>query len=124
MAIAGKLRWQDLANLAVGFWIGVSPWLLGYSESLPFAMWNALIVGAAIAVIAAIDLDLPARWEEWTLAALGGWLAISPLLLGYRDNNVVTGAMLASGVVVLVLALWALFSERPLRSDEHPAPGH
>lgn len=124
MAITGNLRWQDLVTLALGFWIGVSPWLLGYSQTLPFAMWNALIVGGAIAVLAAIDMDLPARWEEWSLAALGLWLAVSPWLLGFAGDRVVAGAMIASGVIVVVFALWALYSDRiSTRRDRDHAHG-
>ena len=119
MGITGNLRWQDVVNLALGFWIGVSPWLLGYSESLPIAMWNALFVGGAIIVLSVIDIGLPGRWEEWLLGALGVWLAASPIALGFLDRRMIAAAMIVSGIAVLLFAAWPLFTERMHRGDEH-----
>jgi len=43
-------RWQDWANLVLGVWLILSPWLLGFS-GIPSAMWNAVIVGVVVGLI-------------------------------------------------------------------------
>lgn len=39
--------WEEWVNLALGAWLLVSPWLLGFSTSASL-MWNAVIVGLLI----------------------------------------------------------------------------
>ena len=65
-----------------GIWIALSPWILGFAEELPPATWNALILGAIIVMLAAVDLDTPARWEAAASIALGAWAVVSPLAHG------------------------------------------
>ncbi len=122
--VIGKFRWQDIVNVVLGFWIAASPWALGFSETLPLAMWSAVLVGGAIIVLAGIDLDAAARWEEWSMAVLGLWLAISPLALGFLDQRMAAGAMFASGAAVIVLAGWVLFTDGALRRQDEHAHGH
>ncbi len=117
-------RWQDLANLALGIWIGVSPWLLGFEGELDAATWNALATGAAVVVLSGIDLETPSRWEEWGLIALGTWLVVSPLLLGFADHRVAAMDMLVTGVAIALLAGWALLVARGIGAHSERAPSH
>ncbi len=107
-----KLRWQDLASLALGIWIALSPWILGFAEDLPPATWNALILGAIIVMLAAVDLDTPARWEAASSIVLGAWAAVSPLALGFAANRDATFCMFAAGVAIIVLGSWTLIAAR------------
>jgi len=50
-AIAKLAVWEDWINLVLGVWLFFSPWILGYA-TLYGAMWNSLIVGLLIAVLA------------------------------------------------------------------------
>ena len=43
--------WQEWASLALGAWLLVSPWVLGFSRTRPL-MWNAVIFGALVLVFA------------------------------------------------------------------------
>jgi hypothetical protein len=115
-----KLRWQDVVNLLLGLWIGTSPWVLGFAGNYDAAMWNAAIVGGIILVLSALDIDLPAYWEEWLLIALGAWLALSPSLFGFTAYRIGAINTVASGIVVAVLAAWALFAAtRPGAASGH-----
>lgn len=119
-----RYRWQDILNLMLGIGVGVSPWLLGYAETLPAATWNAMIVGGAIVVLAAIDIDAPARWEEWSIVALGAWLAVSTYFLGLFELRMAAMALIGSGLAIVALGLWALFGAGALRRPDDHAHGH
>ena len=105
-----KLRWQDMLSLVLGFWVAESQWVFGIADELPMAMWNAVIVGMLIVVLAAIDLDTPAKWEEWAVGSLGLWLVISPWVLGFAASRELTMSSVAAGAVVVALAAWALYA--------------
>ena len=121
---AKRFRWQDVVNLLLGLAIGACPWLLGDPEQMPLTTWNATIVGAAIVVLAAIDIDLPARWEEWAMAVLGAWLVVSTYVFGAFVNARLATALVVAGVGVAVCALWALFSAGAFDRGDRHAHGH
>jgi len=119
-----RFRWQDTLNLMLGIGVGVSPWLLGYAVTLPAATWNAMIVGGAIVVLAAIDIDVPALWEEWSIVALGAWLAASTFILGLLELRMAATVTIGAGLAIVVLGLWALYGAGALRRPDDHAHGH
>jgi SPW repeat len=57
LAIAALMAfavWEEWLNLIVGFWTLVSPWVLGFQGTN--AMTVHVIIGAAVALLAAIEL--------------------------------------------------------------------
>ncbi|BCP65887.1 SPW repeat protein [Thermus thermophilus] len=44
-------KWQDWANLVLGLWLVLSPWILGFSGTSS-ATWNAVIVGLLVGLLA------------------------------------------------------------------------
>ncbi|MEZ2224597.1 SPW repeat protein [Rhizobium sp. RCC_161_2] len=93
----------DIVNIVAGLGLLLSPWLLGFATEA-YAAWNAWIVGAAIAVIAAAALCAFYEAEEWINLVLGIWTVAAPWVLGF---SVVTAAMwvhVVAGIVVAVLA--------------------
>lgn len=61
--------WAVVLNLLVGIWVAVSPWVLARAEQVTVpqtAMWNNLIVGLAVAVLALwemrTDPELRTHW--------------------------------------------------------------
>ena len=119
-----QYRWQDILNLMLGIGVGISPWLLGYAETLQAATWNAVIVGVAIVVLAAIDIDVPAQWEEWTIVALGAWLAVSTYVFGLIEFRMAAMVTIGAALAIVVLGLWALFGAGALRRPDDHAHGH
>lgn len=68
LAAAALLRfaeWEEWLNAAVGIWLVVSPWLLGY-VALAEAMWSAIVLGALIAI--------SSSWKALETRS-GGWRA-------------------------------------------------
>ena len=48
------------------------------------------------------------RWQDWTNVVLGAWLIIAPFILGTSPDRNSTWNAVAVGVLVAVIALWAL----------------
>lgn len=99
-------EWQDAANLVLGVWLIVSPWLLAYAvEQAPTA--NAVAVGAIITLAAAAALYAFQQWEEWINVALAAWLLVSPWVLGFGTQQIPTWNQIVVGILVGVMAVWS-----------------
>jgi hypothetical protein len=118
-----NLRWQDWVNLVLGALLAISPWALGYAENQA-AMWGALVVGVAIALISVIDLGKPAAWEEWVNLVLGLWLIISPFALGFSTVAAAAWSAIVAGVLVAIFAAWALYNKEITKWWHERAGGH
>jgi hypothetical protein len=55
--------WEDWAGIVLGVLVGLSPWLAGQQNNQA-VMWNAVLVGALVVALAALELGGPQRWEE------------------------------------------------------------
>lgn len=106
-------QWRDVANLILGLWLLISPWVLSYMGETVAAL-NAYIVGIIIAVAAAAALVAFHKWEEWVNVALAAWLIISPFLLSYPMMASAMTNQIVIGVVTGLLALWTAVT-----TDEH-----
>jgi hypothetical protein len=53
-ALAAFAVWEEWLNLVVGLWALVSPWVLGFQGTT--AMTVHVVIGAAVAVLAAIEI--------------------------------------------------------------------
>lgn len=123
MAMTTK-RWLDSINILIGVWLFASPWLLDYAASAPNAAANAYIVGAVIVLFAAGAVYLPKVWEEWVNMACGIWMILSPWALGFAGLAGVTRNAVIVGVLVTVLATWAMLRDRDFEKwwqDRHAA---
>jgi len=103
-------RWKDAANLLLGIWLGLSPTALAYMDESTRAL-NTSIVGIVIAVLATAAFVRFRKWEEWLNAALGGWLIVSPFVLGYFGRTESVRNQLVVGLLVCGLALWSALAK-------------
>lgn len=106
-------HWQDPLSIIAGLWMIVSPWVLAH-QAAAAPTWNAVIVGALIALAALYALFQVFAWQEWSNLVLGLWLIASPWVLGF---SAMTSAMLNAvivGAVVAALAFWALATDRDI----------
>jgi hypothetical protein len=55
-AMVAFATWEGWANLLLGIWLVVSPWVLGFAHSR--AMHFSIAIGAAVAFLAALELWL------------------------------------------------------------------
>ena len=105
----------DIVNIVAGLGLLLSPWYLGYAGEAS-AAWNAWIVGAAVAIIAAAALFVFHEAEEWVNLVLGVWAVIAPWSLGFAAVASATWAHVIAGVIVAALAAGGLWftHNRPL----------
>jgi hypothetical protein len=102
-----RRHWQDWANLAVGLWLFVAPWVLGYA-GLRSAAWNSWTLGVVVVAVSVSALILFAAWQEWVNVILGVWLLISPWVMGFAgaENASALWNHVGVGLAVGGLALW------------------
>lgn len=106
-------HWQDPVNIVLGLWLIASPWVLGYSADAS-ASSNAVIIGIVVAVLAALELFNVTAWEEWVNFILGIWLVISPWALRFSGDRPAVSNDVILGIVIAVLAIWALGTDRDI----------
>jgi len=107
---ASSVRWQDIANLVLGGWLFISPWILSFTGT-QLAARNAWIFGVIIAVLALLAIFVYQRWEEWVSAAIGVWIFISPWVLGAATPTNILWNSLIVGALLVILALWSVSLE-------------
>jgi len=98
-------------NVFLGIFLFLTPWYLALGVETAAAR-NALISGAAIAVVAMFALGKSYDWEEYFNLALGLWVAAAPWTFGFTDSEYAVGAHLVIGLFVAILAgveLWRLY---------------
>jgi hypothetical protein len=108
-------RYCDVANLILGAFLFVSPWIFGFGGTT--AAVNANIAGIAIAVLAIAALAAFAVWEEWLNLIVGLWTLVSPWVLGFHAETKAMAVSVIVGVAVAVVAaieLW-MMSQHPPR---------
>lgn len=113
-------NWQDSASLILGLWLIASPWMLGFA-GMQLAMWNAVLFGALITIMALMALVDFHEWEEWTDLVIGAWLIVSPWILGFamiyaadgaEGQNAATWNVILVGALTIAMATWSLFDHR------------
>ena len=55
-------RWEEVAEIVLGLWLIVSPWIFGYSGDAFLPAWHA-VLGAVVALLGALQL-----WQDWHLS--------------------------------------------------------
>jgi hypothetical protein len=112
-------RWQDWSNAVLGLWMVASPSVLGFAAAGNPATRIAWILGLAIVVFAGIAVYMPKAWEEALNIILGICLLASPWALGYSDQaRPATNAMIV-GLLVTVLAVWAMLMDTAVQKWWH-----
>lgn len=101
------LQWEDWAGIAIGLWMLVSPWVLGYADH-DAATMNALLLGTALAVVELLNLDQHQAAEEWIDIVAGLWLLVSPFVVGFASVSAAAVNALAVGALTVLLAVLAL----------------
>jgi SPW repeat len=104
-------KWQDWTSFALGLWLAVSPWVLGYSHQ-EAATANAAFMGLALALGSHFEVSFDEMSAEWFNMAAGLWLVLAPFLLGFSAQIEATVNSIAVGAGVAALASSALSLEK------------
>lgn len=104
-------------NVIAGIWLFLAPFALGYRDTSGNAMWNDLIIGASVVVLALMRVMSPRATAElsWVNFVLGAWLVVAPLVLNYNDARVTVAPTLNDiilGLIILALAGWSASAGR------------
>src|SRR5438445_7769765 len=77
-------RTASVLNVIAGIWMIISPFILVFTN-LQTALWNNIIVGVVVLVLAWIRAANPDRLIglSWLNLVLGLWLIVSPFVLVY-----------------------------------------
>ncbi|EMA37357.1 SPW repeat domain-containing protein [Halobiforma nitratireducens] len=111
-------KWISGIASVVGLWILISPFVL---ESAEAAVWNNVIVGAAILLLAGynyyrIVTDHPTSVGVMALAAiLGLWTAVAPFAFEIGSETLLWSNVVA-GVLGLLLAGYVAYAGRSVRA--------
>lgn len=92
-------------NIIAGLWLLLAPFALGYA-TVETALWNSIIIGLAVAVMAIVRVVRPDEYEgvSWVNFVLGIWLLVSPFALGLANIEWLVWNNIIVGIVVLALA--------------------
>jgi SPW repeat len=82
---------------------------------------DAIVLGALIAAVAFTAFFRVFAWQEWANVLFGGWLIISPWVLGFSALSTAMLNAVVVGAVVAALALWALGTDRDIGGWFSPA---
>jgi hypothetical protein len=107
-------KWCDVANLILGAFLFVSPWIFAFDTG--WASENAYITGIVIAVLAIAAVAAFAVWEEWLNLIVGLWAVVSPWVLGFQGTTAMTVHVVIGAAVAILAAieLW-MMSQNPPR---------
>ncbi|WP_051334515.1 SPW repeat protein [Bradyrhizobium sp. Ai1a-2] len=113
------LKWRnesalDLYNLAAAIFLLAAPWM--FVRVNPTAAIDLLISGAAIAILSLAAIIAFSVWEEWVNLLVGGWLIVSPWLLGFEHTRAMHFSIVAGAVVMFMslLELWLEYEKTHL----------
>jgi len=123
-----NMLWVHFANIALGFWLIGSPWILGYGEEGQFSQrvyavtlerdladpatrgqwlaWSDTLSGVLLIGFASLSLFWRHRWAQWGSCAVGLWLISAPLLFwaptaaAYNNDTLVGALAIAFAILV------------------------
>ena len=101
------LQWEDWVGIALGAWMLVSPWVVGFSDH-DLATFNALIMGTILVLEELLELGVHETAEEWIDLVAGLWLMVSPIVLGFAALTPATVNTMGVGLLVVLFAAWAM----------------
>lgn len=89
------------ANIIIGVWLMLAPYLLKYN-GLQADMDH--VFGPVIATLAAVAVAECTRQVRLWNIPLGCWLIIQPWILGYDNTSAIINSMIA-GILVIIFSL-------------------
>jgi hypothetical protein len=105
----------EIANIVIGIWVALSPFLLGFSHNVA-GRWSNIAVGTALVLVALISTWGDEAFEG-LVVPLGIWLFVSPLVFGFSK-----WAFLANNISLAFVVIAAGAISDGLRSPHFRKP--
>ena len=116
--MAAAQRWQGWAGFALGLWLAVSPWVMGYSaHDAPTA--NAAFLGLILALASHFEASSDETAVHWLILATGAWLVAAPFVFGFAGAAAAAGNSIVVGIAAAGLAASALGLGKELDKWRH-----
>jgi hypothetical protein len=118
---ATQARTASGFNILLGIWLIISPWVFGYVSAGPAPMWNSVVVGALVLILAATRFATPhtAPGLSWTNLVLGLWTIASPWIYVYENLDNAMWDNVATGIAIVAVAIWAASATAAEARDHH-----
>lgn len=100
--------WEDILAIILGGLMVISPFVAGYGEVMA-VMLSAVIAGAVVVILGAMELSAPKRWEEVLMVIAGAWMMAAPYALGYAGT--LQSWHIALGAITVLLALFEIWQD-------------
>jgi hypothetical protein len=98
------------AEVVVGIWLAVSPWLIGAGGS-SVLRWNDVAIGAGLAVLALPRLVKPATPRTPVVSfGLGAWTIVAAFVLSFQNGSTGTAPLwnaIVCGAALTAAAAWS-----------------
>ena len=101
------LKWEDWIGVAIGAWMLISPWVMGFSDHQAATM-NALVMGTILVLEEMLELGVHETAEEWIDLVAGLWLIVSPAALGFGSLMSASASTIAAGLLTVLFAALAM----------------
>lgn len=114
---SNTMKWVSMIVALVGLWIAASPFIY---ETTEMAMWNNVLVGTAIAVIAGYnfyrmsDRRVASPGSASLVALLGLWTIAAPFIIEVQSEALGWSNVVAGAVVAIVAGYNAYESRRAM----------
>jgi hypothetical protein len=104
----GQVDFASGANIVLGAWMVISPFIFGYSGNSA-ALWNDIIFGVVVLLLAWARVANPGGVSalSWINAVIGLWLIAVPFVFGFTTNAVALWNNIIAGALVTILGVWS-----------------
>ena len=96
--------------VVLGAWEVIAPFVLGYAAVVG-ALWDAIIVGAVLIVLAGwaalSNQGTTIKALEWIDVFVGAWLIVAPFIIPYTNVVAAMWNDILVGALAVVLSGWA-----------------
>ncbi len=109
-----QVRVASGINVLLSLWLIVSPFVLSFAGAV--GMWDAVIVGVIVLVLAWLRSNNPAMTSalSWIVALLGLWLIVSPFIFGMAGVMALLWDYIIVGVGYIIFGVWSALASRPM----------
>ena len=123
MAEAKISKWRsesilDIYNFSFATFLFISPWLFAYT--LEIARIDIMASSLVVALTAISAILAYANWKEWLNVMLGGWLIVSPWVLGFAHTRAMHFSI-GIGIAVAFVAVTELLAVNYLPTSNPPS---